>query len=86
MTYEEMENYEQIENYQQIQKYEKLLDRLEDRLRELSGLNEKIGRLAYYINTEKEKGNAVDELLEKQLVHMVNYRSILEERIEKEIY
>ena len=60
--------------------------RLQDRLKELKDLNERIGKLSFFINTDSENGNAVDELLEKQLVHMVNYRSILEERIEKVIY
>lgn len=60
--------------------------RLQDRLKELSGLNEKIGRLAFYINTETENGNEVDELMNLQLSHMMNYRKILEQRIDRGVY
>lgn len=60
--------------------------RLQDRLKELSGLNEKIGRLSFYINNEKENGNSIDELMATQLMYMMSYRTALEERIDKGIY
>lgn len=60
--------------------------RLQDRLRELSDLNEKIGRLSFYINNEKEVGNAIHKIMATQLSYMMNYRTALEERIDKGIY
>lgn len=60
--------------------------RLQDRLKELSDLYEKIGRLAFYINTEKENGNEVDELLNSQLGHMLKYATELERRICQGVY
>lgn len=60
--------------------------RLQDRLKELSDLNDKIGKLCFFINTETENGNAVDELMNSQLSHMMNYRQILEQRIDRGVY
>lgn len=68
--------------HEQIEKY----GRLKDRLKELSDLYEKIGRLAFYINTEKENGNEVDELLNSQLGHMLKYATELERRICQGVY
>lgn len=60
--------------------------RLQDRLKELSDLYEKIGKLSFYINTEKENGNEVDELLNSQLGHMLKYATELERRICQGVY
>ena len=60
--------------------------RLQDRLKELKDLNDKIGRLSFYINNERENGNEVVELMILQLGFMLNYRTTLEERIEKGVY
>lgn len=60
--------------------------RLQDRLKELKDLNERIGKLCFFINTETENGNEVDELMNLQLSHMMNYRKILEQRIDRGIY
>lgn len=60
--------------------------RLQDRLKELSSLNDKIGRLAFYINNEKENGNSIDELMAIQLMYMMSYRAALEQRIDRGVY
>ena len=60
--------------------------RLQDRLKELSDLYEKIGRLSFYINTEKENGNEVNDLLNSQLGHMLKYATELERRICQGVY
>lgn len=60
--------------------------RLQDRLKELKDLNERIGKLSFYINDEKEVGNAVHEIMATQLIYMMNYRTALEERIDKGVY
>lgn len=62
--------------------------RLQDRLKELKDLNDKIGKLCFFINTETENGNGneVDDLMTKQLYHMVSYRACLEDRIDRGIY
>ena len=60
--------------------------RLQDRLKELSDLYEKIGKLSFYINNEKENGNEVDELLNSQLGHMLKYATELERRICQGVY
>ena len=60
--------------------------RLQDRLKELKDLNERIGKLCFFINTETENGNEVYELMNLQLSHMMNYREILEQRIDRGVY
>lgn len=60
--------------------------RLQDRLKELKDLNERIGKLSFFINVERENRNEVVELMILQLGFMLNYRTTLEERIEKGVY
>lgn len=60
--------------------------RLQDRLKELKDLNERIGKLSFFINTDSENGNVVEELMGRQLFQMIDYRATLEERINKGVY
>lgn len=69
---------------EQIEKYK----RLQDRLKELKDLNERIGKLAFFINNEKENGNEneVDYIMVNQINHMTRYKECLEERIYRGVY
>lgn len=60
--------------------------RLQDRLKELKDLNDRIGKLSFFINADIENGNVIEELMERQLFQMIDYRTTLEERINKGIY
>ena len=54
--------------------------RMQDRVNELDGLNEKIAKLAFYIK-ENEISDDYARVLKAQRSAMIQYRDILQERI-----
>ena len=54
--------------------------RMQDRVNELAGLNEKIAKLAFYIK-ENEISDDYARVLKAQRSAMIQYRDILQERI-----
>lgn len=69
-------------NDKKLKKYE----RLNARLNELNDLNKKIGRLAFFLNEDENVLQYEEEIMDKQLEHMIEYKKILEERIKKGVY
>lgn len=62
------------------EKYEKY-KRLNDRLEELSELDKKMGKLAFYLNENAGIEAKISDTLDEQLETMEKYRDILQKRI-----